>query len=89
MPTVFNANNLIEAQLVADLLTQSNLDARVEGAHLAGAIGDLPVTGILRVVVPEEDVQLAKDLITQWENGAFALSDDTIVGDAPPDGEAP
>lgn len=78
MPTVFRAANALEAHLVADLLERSQIPARIEGEFLAGAIGDLPVTGLVRVVVEEVDVELARSIIAQWESGAFALDDDEV-----------
>lgn len=76
MPTVFQAANALEAHLVADLLERSHIEARIEGEYLAGGIGDLPVVGLVRVVVSEEDMELARSIIAQWESGAFALGED-------------
>ncbi len=86
MPIVFNATSALEAHLVADLLRRSNIDARIDGEYLAGGIGDLPVVGLVRVIVEERDLELAKSIIAQWESGAFELADDTPVGDPPADG---
>ena len=86
MPIVFNANTALEAHLVAELLRRSHIEARIDGEYLAGGIGDLPVTGLVRVVVAEQDLELAKSIIAQWESGAFALTDDTPVGDPPAEG---
>ena len=82
MPIVFNANTAVEAHLVAELLRRSHIEARIDGEYLAGGIGDLPVTGLVRVVVAEQDLELAKSIIAQWESGAFELADDTPVGDS-------
>jgi hypothetical protein len=78
MPTVFQAANALEAHLIADLLARSHIDARIEGEFLAGGIGDLPVVGLIRVVVNEEDVEVARSLIAQWESGAFAIGEDEL-----------
>lgn len=76
MPTVFHAASALEAHLVADLLNRSHVDARIEGEYLTGGIGELPVAGLVRVVVKEEDLALARSIIAQWESGAFALAED-------------
>ena len=81
MPTVFNANSVLEAHLVADLLGRSHIESRIDGEYLVGGIGDLPVTGLVRVVVEERDLELARQLIAQWESGAFQLPDDAHVGE--------
>jgi hypothetical protein len=78
MRTVFQAANALEAHLVADLLARSHIEARIEGEFLAGGIGDLPVVGLVRVVVNEDDVEVARSLIAQWESGAFALDEDDL-----------
>jgi hypothetical protein len=80
MPTVFNAASVLEAHLVADLLGRSSIESRIDGEYLAGGIGDLPVAGLVRVVVEERDLELAKSIIAQWESGAFQLPDDAPVG---------
>lgn len=78
MPTIFQAANAVEAHLIADLLERSHIAARIEGEYLAGGIGDLPVVGLVRVVVSESDMELARAIIAQWESGAFALGEDEL-----------
>lgn len=73
---MFHAANALEAHLVADLLNRSHVDARIEGEYLTGGIGELPVAGLVRIVVKEEDLAPARSIIAQWESGAFALAED-------------
>jgi hypothetical protein len=82
VPSVFNASNAVEAHLIVDLLRRSHVEARIEGEFLGHAIGDLPVIGLMRVVVDDQDAVLARSVIAQWESGAFALTDDEPVGSA-------
>ena len=67
MKTVFDASSNIEAHLVMHQLQQAGIAAAIEGEYLQGGIGELPAAGNIRVVVPEEDVELARQVIADWE----------------------
>jgi len=53
MRTVYEAENIIDAMLVKHALEAAEIPAFVAGAHLSGAIGELPLSGLIRVQVPE------------------------------------
>ena len=53
MKTAYDAQNLMDAQLVCDLLQSAGIPARVSGAGLLGAAGELPAIGVVQVLVPE------------------------------------
>ncbi len=67
MKTCYEASNAVEAHMVADLLTQEGVAARVLGEHLQGAIGELPAAGLVRVVVDEADHARARGVVQRWE----------------------
>lgn len=67
MKSVFDASSNIEAHLVMHQLQQAGIAAAIEGEYLQGGIGELPAAGNIRVVVPEEDVELARQVIADWE----------------------
>jgi len=67
MKTAYDANDNIEAHLVMHQLQQAGIDARIEGQFLQGGIGELPAMGNVRVVVPEEDYEAARQVIADWE----------------------
>ncbi|MGE4242652.1 DUF2007 domain-containing protein [Ramlibacter sp.] len=66
MKTVYEAAHGLEAHMIADLLRQQSIVARVEGEYLAGAIGELPAAGLVRVVVDEDDYAPARRVIEGW-----------------------
>lgn len=88
MTCVFEARNAIEAHMVLHVLQRCGIDARIEGEMLAGGMGELPVIGLIRVVVEPADREIALQAVSDWENGKFSIgeSDDEAVADPiPPD----
>lgn len=53
--------------MLLDLLQQRGIHARLEGAGLQGAIGELPAIGLVRLRVEEEDFAAARVVIDEWE----------------------
>ena len=66
MKTVLHALNSVEANLVKGLLESEGIDSSVLGEFLQGAIGELPATGLIRVVVDDEDYDQARQVIEDW-----------------------
>lgn len=66
MQVVYEPENLIEAHLVKGLLGQAGIEAWVRGEHLVGAMGELPMIGLLAVMVPDEDAARARAVIADW-----------------------
>ncbi len=52
MRVVYEAKDLIDAQLTRGALLDAGIPAFVLGEHLVGGIGELPAGGLLRVCVP-------------------------------------
>ncbi len=69
MKSVYEAANSIEAHMILHLLEQGELKACVQGEYLLGAIGELPVNGLVRVMVNDEDYLEAREIIELWESG--------------------
>ncbi len=67
MKTAYRAANGIEAHMLQDLLAQDGIAARLDGAYLEGAIGELPAAGLVRLVVEDEDYDRARALLMEWE----------------------
>lgn len=53
MRTVYEAENIIDAMLVKHALEAAEIPSFVTGAHLSGGIGELPLSGLIRVQVPD------------------------------------
>ncbi|MBN8739782.1 MAG: hypothetical protein BGP24_22745 [Lysobacterales bacterium 69-70] len=59
MRIVYRAENIIDAHLVRNVLEAAGIPAHVGGEYLTGAIGELPVMGLVTVMVAENDVPAA------------------------------
>lgn len=70
MRTLYKASDGIEAQLLVDVLASEGIEARIEGEHLQGAIGELPAAGLVRLTVDEADHARARLVIERWEASA-------------------
>jgi Putative prokaryotic signal transducing protein len=64
---LYEASNAIEAQMLVDLLKQQGFAAHVHGANLTGAMGDLPMAGLVRLVIAPEEHARARAVIDAWE----------------------
>jgi len=67
MKNLYEASNAAEAHMLLDLLTQQGISAQIQGEHLQGAVGGLPVAGLVRLVVEDDAYVPARALIDQWE----------------------
>ena len=70
MQLIFQAYNILEAHIVAGLLTSENIDCHVGGHYLQGAVGDLPATDFAHVYLHHDsDREAALALIQHYESG--------------------
>lgn len=67
MKTIYEASNAVEAYMLLDLLKQEGITAYMRGAHLQGAIGELPAAGLVSLEADESDYATAREVIQRWE----------------------
>lgn len=72
MKTLYEAANAIEAHMLVDLLKQEGIEAQIQGEALQGAMGEVPMNGLVRLVAREEDYPAARALIERWERTEVA-----------------
>lgn len=70
MKTVFDASSNLEAHMAMHQLQQAGIHAEIVGEFLQGGIGELPVTGNIRVIVAPKDEDEARQVIADWESNA-------------------
>ena len=80
MQTAYHAANLADAHMVCDVLRQEGVECHVLGEYLQGGMGELPAHAMVRVQVPQAQLERARALIAQWESAAPVLDDDFDVG---------
>ncbi len=71
MKTVLHALNSLEAHIIQGLLESEGITSNITGEYLQGAIGELPATGLIRVVVDENDYEQATQVIDNWREAKF------------------
>jgi|AutmiccBRH37_all_1029493.scaffolds.fasta_scaffold13176_2 hypothetical protein len=65
MRVVYEAENLVDAHLVRGVLEQAGIPVWVRGEYLTGAMGELPVMGLVAVCVPESAFAQARPLVEE------------------------
>ncbi|MCF6319593.1 MAG: DUF2007 domain-containing protein, partial [Proteobacteria bacterium] len=68
MILIYQAQNSVEARLILNLFQQAGLSARIDGEYLQGGMGDLQVSGIVRMMIDEADLKKGKEIIRQWDS---------------------
>ena len=69
MTPIYTAESTLDAQLVQDLLLGAGITAHVFGRNVAGAIPEVPDSGQIRVVVEDDEADLARVMIQEWQTG--------------------
>lgn len=72
MQVIYQAENLIDAHLVRGRLESEGVPALVLGDHLAGGMGELPVSGLMRVCVADSEAPRALELLAAWQQQSEA-----------------
>ena len=75
MQRVYEPRDLLEAEMLRGMLTAEGIEAFLSGRHLIGAVGELPVAGLLGLMVDDEQAERARQLIAEY-NGAELLPGD-------------
>ena len=68
--------------MLQGFLAQEGMSARIDGAYLQGAVGELPAQGFVRLVVEDDDYDQARAAIERWE--ATEVSDPVPASVAAP-----
>lgn len=64
---VYTAQLITDAYLIKGLLENNGISAFVAGDYLQGALGGLPVSGLITVSVEEPDASAASNLVMAFE----------------------
>lgn len=74
MVLLYSAHSSIDAHLLKGLLEQRGIEVRIIGEFLQGAMGELPATGLIQVLVPEEDLAEALEVLDEFDANRNARS---------------
>ncbi len=70
MRAIYDAENVVDAHLVKHALDDAGIPAFIRGEYLTGALGDLPMQGLVQVCVPE----------VAWEDALACLARLDLAG---------
>ncbi len=75
MQRIYDPRDLLEAEMLRGMLAAEGIEVFLSGRHLIGAVGELPVAGLLGLMVADEQAERARQLIAAY-NGAEPLPGD-------------
>ena len=75
MKIVYRAESIIDANLVKLALESAGVMAFVNGAFLTGAVGELPVSGLVNVMVADIDIERALPVVEEADEALRAEVD--------------
>ncbi|MDN7127156.1 DUF2007 domain-containing protein [Pseudidiomarina terrestris] len=75
MQCIYQAENVVEAELVKGLLESQGISCHSGGFYLQGAVGDLAASGFAKLWVADDDSGQALALVERYERGEFAITD--------------
>ncbi|MDU9389949.1 putative signal transducing protein [Pseudomonas japonica] len=75
MRRIYEPENLMEAEVLIGMLDNEGVEAHLVGRDLLGAIGELPLQGLLGLAVADEQAEYARQLIAAY-NAAQPLPGD-------------
>lgn len=73
MQRVYEPGDLLEAEMLIGMLAAEGVDAHLAGRHLIGAIGELPMGGLLGLMVADRQAERARALIADY-NAAWPMA---------------
>ena len=65
MQIIYRAESIIDANLVKAALETAGILAFINGAFLTGGMGELPVSGLVNVMVANMDIERARPIVEE------------------------
>jgi acyl-CoA hydrolase len=75
MLCAYRPQDMSEAQLLRQILADSHVNCYVSGEYLQGGIGELPAADLLGLWVSAQDLGLARELISDWQQATPIMSE--------------
>lgn len=75
MQRIYEPESLLEAQMLVGMLASEGVDVHLVGRDLMGAMGELPLQGLLGLAVPDAQAEYARQLIDAY-NAAQPVAGD-------------
>ena len=68
MKLIYNAADVLEANIVSGMLSANGIESHVGGFYLQGGLGEVAVSDFAKVYVADEEVVAAVAIIKAYEN---------------------
>jgi hypothetical protein len=75
MQRIYELESLMDGELLQGMLASEGITAHLVGRDLVGGAGELPMQGLLGLVVEDEQAQYARELIVAY-NAAMPVPGD-------------
>ncbi|MEH6449062.1 MAG: DUF2007 domain-containing protein [Oleispira sp.] len=79
MKCVYEASNVLEAHVIQGLLEQHRISSFIEGEYLIGAVGELPASPLVRVLVNDDDLPQGASLMRDYDSTNQPLSEQLTI----------
>ncbi|MDH5471722.1 MAG: DUF2007 domain-containing protein [Gammaproteobacteria bacterium] len=81
MIKIYSAANITEAHILKGLLESNGIEVYVGGHYLQGGIGELPASDFASLHVNNEQMDVAKKIIHQYENNTYNSNNESETSD--------
>jgi len=79
MKCVYEASIVLEAHVIQGLLEQHRISSFIEGEYLIGAVGELPASPLVRVLVNDDDLPLGASLMRDYDSTNQPLNEQLTI----------
>lgn len=79
MKCVYEASNVLEAHVIQGLLEQHRISSFIEGEHLIGAVGELPASQLVRILVNDDDLAAGASLMRDYDSTNQPLNEQATI----------
>ncbi|RRV14802.1 DUF2007 domain-containing protein [Pseudomonas saudiphocaensis] len=76
MQRIYEARDLLEAEMLIGMLANEGIETFLTGRHLIGAIGELPAAGLLGLMVNDDQAERARQLIAEYNDAELLPGDE-------------
>lgn len=81
MKCVYEASDVLEAHVIQGLLEQHRISSFIEGEHLIGAIGELPASRLVRILVNDDDLTEGASLMRAYDSTNQPLNNQATIAE--------
>jgi hypothetical protein len=79
MKCIYEASDVLEAHVIQGLLEQHRISSFIEGEHLLGAVGELPASRLVRILVNDDDWSEGSSLMREYDSANQPLSQQASI----------